>query len=90
MPPEIGSLLNLLDLRLFNNNLADAIPYQLSYLKKVRHVDLGFNYFTNPDNSQFQVMPSLVNLSLTLNSLDNEFGLHPPMPESDLPRPLPQ
>ncbi|KAK8941456.1 putative LRR receptor-like serine/threonine-protein kinase [Platanthera zijinensis] len=71
--PAIGNLSELLDLSLYNNNLAGSIPYQLSHLPKVRHVDLGSNYFNNPDYARFQAMPSLLNLSLGLNYLDQGF-----------------
>ncbi|MQL94998.1 hypothetical protein Taro_027662 [Colocasia esculenta] len=69
LPPEIGDLSELVELRLFNNNMVGPIPYQLSRLRKVRFLDLGYNYLENPDYSRFAAMPALEHLALNLDSL---------------------
>jgi len=70
IPPSISALISS---DLSNNYLTGAVPYQLSNLQNVWHLNLGFNNLEVPDYSKFLPMPSLAFLSLTSNNLILEF-----------------
>ena len=69
---QSGDLSELNDLRLRNNNLVGAIPYQLSNLWQVHHFDLGSNQLEIQTTTSLFVW-SVSHLSLYLNYLTLEF-----------------
>ncbi|MBA0548881.1 hypothetical protein Golob_019948 [Gossypium lobatum] len=70
IPIAIGTLSNL---SLFNNSLNGTIPFQVSNLQKLRYLDLGFNYFVDPDSFDFSGIPLLIHLGLAYNEFELEF-----------------
>ncbi|MBA0704488.1 hypothetical protein Golax_016742 [Gossypium laxum] len=70
VPIAIGTLSNL---SLFNNSLNGTIPFQVSNLQKLRYLDLGFNYFVDPDSFDFLGIPLLIHLGLAYNEFELEF-----------------
>jgi hypothetical protein len=46
IPPEIGNLTNLTDLRLYNNQLSGEIPPEIGNLTNLTRLDLNWNQLT--------------------------------------------
>lgn len=70
---DIGNLTELQYLSLFNNSLNGTIPPQVSNLLKLRYLDLGFNYFVDPDSFDFSAVPLLIHLGLAYDEFELEF-----------------
>ena len=67
--PSSGNFQSLNNLRLYNNNLFGAIPYQHSNQQEVYHFDLGSNYLEYPDYHKFVPMPTVTSLPSTCTLL---------------------
>jgi len=74
IPPELGSLSNLVDLRLDNNNLTGAVPYQLSKLPKIARLEISHNYLDKPD---FSPMPTLQIFSMYSMGVNRSMAAFP-------------
>ncbi|CAM6104577.1 unnamed protein product [Calypogeia fissa] len=72
IPPSIGNLTKLLTLRLGNNNLS-TLPQELSNLKSLESLSLGFNHFSGPIPDWIGSFPALQNLYLENNFFTGSF-----------------
>ncbi len=69
IPPELGNLVNLRKLCLFNNKLTGAIPIQLGNLVNLEELDLSMNQLTGAIPPELGNLGNLQDLYLALNQL---------------------
>jgi hypothetical protein len=69
IPPEIGNLINLTYLNLYNNLLTDSIPPEIWNLTNLTYLSLGGNQLTGEIPSEIGNLTNLTYLSLSNNEL---------------------
>ena len=69
IPPKLGSLTNLQDLRLSHNPLTGPIPPELGNLANLTQLDLGNNVLSGPIPTELGNLTNLRHLSLSGNNL---------------------
>ena len=72
IPPELGSLSNLVGLRLTNNQLTGEIPTRLGALTNLEGLHLDYNQLTGEIPPELGSLSNLVGLRLTNNQLTGE------------------
>ena len=72
IPPEIGSLINLISLILKENQLDGEIPPEISYLTSLTILDLGGNLFIGEISSEISYLTNLTILDLGGNQITGE------------------
>ena len=69
IPPELGNLTSLRELRLGHNDLTGPIPPELGNLASLRELRLGPNELTGPIPAELGDLPNLTDLALDDNNL---------------------
>ena len=69
IPPELGSLANLVSLNLFHNDLGGGIPAELASLSNLQSLDLSYNGLTGEIPPELGSLANLVSLNLSHNQL---------------------
>ncbi len=69
IPPELGNLANLQQLRLVENELTGLIPPKLGDLAELRGLNLSYNLLTGPIPPELGNLTELMRLDLTDNPL---------------------
>jgi len=72
IPPEIGCLTNLTDLRLHNNQLTGGIPSEIGNLTNLTYLNLRNNQLTGEIPSEIGYLTNLTYLGLYDNQLTGE------------------
>ena len=69
IPPQLGSLTNLSELRLYHNELSGSIPPELGGLRHLEYLGLAGNQLTGRIPPELGDMPNLISLDLGSNQL---------------------
>ncbi|PQM42303.1 LRR receptor-like serine/threonine-protein kinase EFR [Prunus yedoensis var. nudiflora] len=71
IPPSLGNLSFLVELRFLKNSFHGTLPHELSYLRRLKYISFGFNNFTGSIPSWFGSFPKLQRFSLSRNQFSD-------------------